>query len=185
VISRWIALAALILTAQPRATAEDLFSAMAHANFASVLLLQSQSVDEHPIWSPKQDALAVNIEGKWMSLPFGSVTLAEGKWHDGRPIGVLKTAAVMSPLDEKTVQGWEKSGRYDPRRVETRDGTVAELKPDELSTEFLITRKGAKPESQWKSEMENCHSLGLSPDENYVAYICELNGVVVTRLTER
>jgi len=33
--------------------------------------------------------------------------------------------------------------------------------------------------------MENCHSLGLSPDENYVAYICELNGVVVTRLTER
>jgi hypothetical protein len=148
----------------------------------SALIVQSQAVDEHPVWSPKGDALAVNIEGKWMSVPLGSVTVVEGQWRGCQPIGVLQPAPATSPIDEKTVRAWEKAGKYDPRRVETRSGTVAELKEQELSTEFLITRKGAKPESQWKSGMENCHSLALSPDEAYVAFICELNGVVITAL---
>src|SRR5262249_29158748 len=86
----------------------------------SALVLQSQAVDEHPVWSPKGDALAVNLEGKWMSLPLGSVTLIDGKWHGGQSIGVLKPAPTTSPIDEKTVRGWEKAGKYDPRRVETR-----------------------------------------------------------------
>ncbi len=175
-------LAALIMLNPVSSPAEDLGSAMNRLGLRSAIVVSSEAVDEHPVWSPKGDALAVNIEGHWLSVPLESVTVVKGQWRGGQPIGVLQPAPATSPIDEKTVRGWEKAGKYDPRKVQAGDGTVAELKQEELSTEFLITKKGAKPESQWKSGMENCHSLGLSPDEKYVAFICELNGVIVTKL---
>lgn len=32
--------------------------------------------------------------------------------------------------------------------------------------------------------MENCGGLSLSPDETYLAYICETNGILVMDLTQ-
>jgi hypothetical protein len=149
------------------------------------LVVHSAAIDEHPIWSPKGDALAVNIESKWFQVPLSSITLVKAQWHGGSPIGVVQPPPKAEPIDEKTARSWERAGKWAPRKIQARDGTVLELRQEELSTEFLITRKGARPESQWKSGMESCHSLVLSPDENYIAFICELNGVVVTRLSER
>jgi hypothetical protein len=179
---RWFGVAALTFTAHSTLAAEDLFSAMTRAKLGSVLLVHSQAVDEHPVWSPKGDALAVNVEGKWLQFSLGSLTLTEGKWRGGLAIGVVQPPPPSSPIDENTVRVWEKAGKYDLGKVQTTDGTVVELKQDDLSTEFLITRKGSSPEGQWKSGLESCHGLGLSPDENYVAYVCETNGVIVTSL---
>jgi hypothetical protein len=177
-----LAITGAYLAESSPARSEDLQDAMHRLGLQSALVVQSQAVDEHPVWSPTGDALAVNIEGKWMSVPLRSMTLTEGKWRGGLPIGVPRPSPTMSEIDAKTVRDWKKAGTYDPRRVRTKDGTVVELKQEELSTEFLITRKGEPPASQWKSGMENCHSLGLSPDQKYVAFICELNGVIVAAL---
>jgi len=33
--------------------------------------------------------------------------------------------------------------------------------------------------------MENCGAVSLSPDEQYLAYICETNGIFVTDLSSK
>ncbi len=42
-----------------------------------------------------------------------------------------------------------------------------------------MTSKGREADILWKTGLENCHSLALSPDETLVAFLCELNGLVV------
>ena len=159
-----LAITTAVFAATDPVHAEDLQTAMRRLSLQSVLVVQSQAVDEQPVWSPKGDALAVNIEGKWLQVPLGSVTVTEGKWRGGLPIGVLQAAASQSPVDEKTVRSWEKAGKYEPRKVEASNGTIVELRENELSTEFVITKKGSAPERVWQSGLENCHGLGLSPD---------------------
>ncbi len=68
--------------------------------------------------------------------------------------------------------------------MRTKGGTSVELHQEGMSTAFVITRTGAEPETLWTSGFENCHSLTLSPDERYVAFICEMNGVFAYRLDQ-
>jgi hypothetical protein len=135
---------------------------------------------EHPVWSPEGNALAVNIEGRWKKVDLESLGLDPGTWHE-RPIGVAKHSLPTS-IEESTVTKWEKSGDHGDRKVVMKDGTTVELRQNELSTEFVVTRRGAPAEILWQSGLENCHSLAVSPDGGAVASICELTGVVVTAL---
>jgi hypothetical protein len=80
------------------------------------------------------------------------------------------------------IRTWARAAKFGARKVTSRDGTILELKQDDLGTSFVITKKGEKAETLWTSKLENCHSLALSRDERYVAFICELNGVIVTAL---
>ena len=172
-----------LLGTAPLAPAEDLGQAMAHLGLRSALVVQSQAVDEHPVWSPSGKQLAVNIEGKWFQVDLDPFTLKPGTWRGNQPIGVAEPPARLTPMPEHTVNVWAKGRRWGPRMIETRGGTVVELRQgDDLSTAFIITKKNSSPETLWKSELENCHSLALSPDERHVAFICELNGVIVTAL---
>lgn len=51
-----------------------------------------------------------------------------------------------------------------------------------MGTALILTEKGKPQKVLWITEMENCHSLVLSPNQKYVAFICELNGLVVMKL---
>ena len=52
--------------------------------------------------------------------------------------------------------------------------------------DFKITLKVAKQGEEskiiWSSSGGNCHSLTISPDEKYVAYLCEMSGLFVMRI---
>jgi len=174
--------AALWLLAAPCMgnAAAPLDEEMKRLGVRSALVIASEAVDESPVWSPAGDALAVNIEGRWGRVDLGSVALEPGTWRDKQPIGVLNPPASLSRIEEGTVEKWKKSGTYGARKVVMPDGTTVELRQDELSTKLVVTKRDAKPKTLWTSGFENCHSLALSPDGHYVAYICELNGVVVT-----
>jgi hypothetical protein len=156
--------------------------AMQNLGVRSALVVASQAVDESPVWSPISDAIGVNIEGQWKKVDLRSPKLAAGTWHGKEPIGVLETPSLSS-ISEAEVRTWEKTASAGPREVVAKDGTKAELLSEGLGTRFVITRKGAAPETLWTTSMENCHSLALSPDGRQVAYICELNGVIVTNLS--
>lgn len=54
----------------------------------SALVIASQAIDEHPVWSPKGDALAVNVDGRWVELKLSPVTLEAATWRDNKPIGL-------------------------------------------------------------------------------------------------
>jgi hypothetical protein len=164
------------------ASAPPLESSLRKLGVASAIVLQSQAVDEHPIWSPDGLFLAVNVDGNWMKLTLDGISLTKGTWHDGEGIGVADPPPSLTEIAESKVREWEKSAHFAPRRVATKAGTVVELRQDGLGTLLVISRKDKKPVVLWKTSLENCHGLALSPDDSLVAYVCELNGVIVTVL---
>jgi hypothetical protein len=147
----------------------------------SALVLRSQAVDEQPFWSPQGDALAINVEGAWKRLDFKSSTLTEGTWHGTEPIGLLSDPP-LSPVPATDARAWSESGKTDPLEVVTAAGTRVKIEAEDLGSRFVISRKGEKPETLWSTTLESCHGLSLSPDQRLVAFVCELNGVIVTRL---
>ena len=155
---------------------------MDRLGFKSALVVNSQAVDEHPVWSPDGDAIAVNIEDHWSAVDLRSITLNHGTWHGKEPIGVVHPPAKVTPISRADVERWAKSNTYGVGKIETRSGMTIEFEQDELSTLFRLTQKGEQPVIRWRTSLESCHGLSLSRDERYVAFVCELNGVIVTDL---
>jgi hypothetical protein len=165
-----------------RARPSVLGAEMQRLGVRSALVVASQSIDEHPVWSPDGRYLAVNVDGRWSRIDLASIHLVGATWRKDQPVGAPEPPADMSRIGESRVRNWQRSARFEPRRIVTRDGTTVELKLEELGTAFIITKKGGQPETLWTSGLENCYGLALTPDEKSVAYICEQNGVLVTRL---
>lgn len=165
-----------------RARPSVLGAEMQRLGVRTALLVASQAIDEHPVWSPDGRYLAVNVDAKWSRIDLSTVHLVEATWRKDQPIGAQTGPTHESRIREATVRKWEKSARFEPRRIVTQDGTTIELRQEELGTAFVITKKGGQPETLWTSGMENCYGLALSPDNRSVAYVCERNGILVTRL---
>ncbi|TAE38401.1 MAG: hypothetical protein EAY66_04230 [Sphingobacteriales bacterium] len=147
----------------------------------TVLIVRSQAIDEYPLWSPKSDFIACNIEGKWYKFRLINIELTDTKWR-GQTIGVLKTKDAYSELTNNEQFEFEKVSKFNPRELKTKDGTKVELKMKEMSVSLVVTKKGEKAKILWASGGENCHSLVLSPDENYVAYLCEMTGLLIMKI---
>jgi hypothetical protein len=142
------------------------------------LLVESQAIDEWPLWSPDGRYLAINLDGKWSKLDTESVVLRMGTWQDRKTIAVAHPNPELQDVSEADVRAWQNTTRFDPRQLVTSTGVTIELAPEGLGTLFRVTSKGLEPEVHWKTSLENCHSLSLSPDETLVAFLCELNGLV-------
>jgi hypothetical protein len=184
-LKRIIAVAVAILSVQVtacRSRKSVLGSEMQRLGVRSALVVASQSIDEHPIWSPDGRFLAVNVDGGWKRIDLSSIHLVAAKWRKDQPIGAPQPAADASKIGESRVRNWQTSERFGPRRIVTREGTTVELKIGDLGTALILTQKGGQPETLWTSTIENCYGLAVAPDDKSVAYICEQNGVMVTGL---
>jgi len=177
----WLVSVALTL-GPASASAPSFGKSLRQLGLMSALVLKSQAVDEHPVWSPDGRYLAVNVNGRWSKIDLEATSWTKGTWHDGERIGVADPPPFLDAITESKVREWEKSSKDAPRRIATNAGTGVELRQDGPGTLFLISRKDQKPVVVWRTSLENCHGLALSPDEALVAYVCELSGVVVTAL---
>ena len=148
----------------------------------TVLIVNSQAIDEYPLWSPNSDFIACNIEGKWYKFPLTKIKLDEAKWR-GQTIGVLANKDRYLALTKSEQKRFEKVSKLNTRKATTKDGTTIELRETGgLSVSLIVTKKGEKPKTLWTSGGENCHSLVLSPDGQFVAYLCEMNGLLVMKI---
>ncbi len=163
-------------------TNRTFIQALHHFHQSSALVVASQAVDERPVWSPDGRFLAVNVDESWSKVDLASISLIKGTWHDGVEIGVADPPPRLDPIPESEVRNWEKAAKAGPRHVETANGTSIELEEEGLGTVFRITSPGGRPRVLWKTSLENCHGLALSPNQSLVAFVCELNGVIVTAL---
>ena len=146
----------------------------------SALVIASQAIDEHPVWSPSGNALAVNVDGRWVELKLDPIKLEAATWRGGVPIAVAKPSISPGSISEGKVRKWQQSEKFEPRKITMRGGKTVELKLEDVSTSFIVTQPFGSPKVLWRSSMENCYGLAVSPDGRHVAYVCELNGVIVT-----
>lgn len=174
----WILLSIVGQAQEPQSLDKEL----KRFNTESALIIPAEGVDEYPLWSPQGDYIAANIQGKWYKVNLNRILLEDGTWRGKRKIGVTKDESFVSNATEKEVEEWKKVSKLNPREVLTKSGIKIELKAQVMSTSLIVTKKSQKPNKLWSTDMENCHSLVLSPDEQYVAFIAELNGVVIMKL---
>lgn len=177
---RWIVLplAALLLTAQAQT---HLQTEMQRLQVDTAMLLPSQAIDKGLIWSPDSRFLALNLQGKWQKLNIEEVSLQPAKWH-GKPIGAISGVPPILPVGDDEMKSWGKPSKRASLRLQIGTDILAEMKREGLSTSLVLTRKGNKPTVLWKSDLESCEGLAASRDKQYLAYICETNGVFVTDL---
>ena len=163
-------------------TTKTLSTEMTRLKTETVLIVNSQAIDEYPLWSPNSDYVACNIEGKWYKFRMTKIELEEAKWR-GQSIGILTTKDAYSPLTDTEQKQFEKVSKFNPRKVTTNDGTKIELKETgDMSISLVVTKKRENSKTLWTSGGENCHSLVLSPDGQFVAYLCEMNGLLVMKV---
>lgn len=156
-----------------------LVSEMKALGFQFALLVESQAIDDSPVWSPDGRFLAINLDGKRSKLDIESISLRMGTWHDRKTIAIAHPPPALQDISETQLRTWQKTAASDPHKLTTNTGVTIELAPEDLGTLFRVTSKGLEPEILWRTSLENCHSLALSPDETLVAFLCELNGLVV------
>ena len=164
----------LLLGETPR-----LVSEMKALGLRFALLVESQAIDQSPVWSPDGRFLAIHLDQKWSTLNVESIALRMGTWHDRNTIAVAYPQPALQDVSETDVRTWQRSARFDLHKLTTKTGVTIELAPEDLGTVFRVTSKGLESEVLWKTSLENCHSLALSPDETLVAFLCERNGLVV------
>ena len=158
---------------------KNLSTEMTRLNVNTALIVNSQAIDDYPLWSPNSDFVAANIEGKWYKFRLKNINLEEAEWHQNK-IGVLISNNGASILKERELKEFGKKVNSNGRRV-TAAGVEIELKLNGFSTSMGVTKNNNK-KILWTSGIENCHSLSLSPNEEYVAYLCELSGLFVMRI---
>jgi hypothetical protein len=150
----------------------------------TVCVVQSQAIDEFPLWSQQGDYIGVNISGKWYKVNLNKIRLERSTWRrQKQPIGVaINGLSLLEEVSQGEVEAFKKVSKLNPRSINTKDGISVELRSQGFETAFIIKKKGEKAKLLWTTEMENCHSLVLSPDQRYVAFISELNGLIIVRL---
>jgi hypothetical protein len=167
--------------------AEDLNNIESQMNKLKVntaLVVPSQAVDEYPLWSKDGKYLFANIMGKWYKVNLNDIKLAPSKWRKDKKLGVINSKNTISLAKANEINEPKQQTKFEARKYITKDNTKFEFKRSKMGTQFIITKDKAKPSIQWSSGMENCHSFTSNKKENYIAFICEMNGVFIYKVVE-
>ncbi len=150
----------------------------------SALIIPSNAIDEYPLWSTSGGFLGLNVEGKWIKVDLSKIKLEGAKWRGSQSIGVNTAKESVSLADNTDIQLWQKRTRMFPREIVLPNGTKVELKEADMGVALIVTPKDSKPETIWQTGLENCHSLTASPDGQFVAFLSELSGAVIMKITK-
>ena len=156
-------------------TPETLLAEMASMKVNTALIFPSQAIDDSPVWSPDSHYLAGNVQGKWYKVQVDKVQLKPAKWHDDT-IGAIIDTRIFEETTEQEVKNWT------AKAPKQKDRITASMQQDGLSTALVLT-SGKRKKVLWRTGIEACGETSRSSDGQFVAYICETNGIFVTALS--
>ncbi len=175
-----IAIAALGVTSVN--AQEKITEQLAEIGAKTALIVQSQAIDEHPIWSPDGEILGVNVMGTWWGLHVNDIELQPATWHQ-QTIAMWAGGPEAIELTDQQVASFRHPVTPSAREVTTKTGSTVALKPKGLGVEFSVSGNDGR-DVWWTSELSTCFALTLSPNEKYVAYICPSNGLFIAKIGE-
>ena len=145
------------------------------------LLVNSSAVEERSLWSPQSDYVAFRLLGKWMKIPLNNLELKEGQWQ-GRKVGLLTNPTLMRELSESELKLFRVASEVQPVVIRTKAGKIYSLKRDGNGMALIAKGTNGGSRQLWFAGTEDCHSLSLSPDEKYLACLCEQSGLLLTSI---
>ncbi|MCK5879619.1 MAG: hypothetical protein KAH24_07560 [Holophagae bacterium] len=147
-----------------------------------VILKKTTMLDEHPVWFPDSQHLAVNIGGKWISLNLNSLHALSARWK-GQEVGLVDTVESCD-VDGEQVEKWAAKENFGGRILKLQSGKELTLNSEGLAVSLELRSPDGTTRVYWQGSMENCHSLAASPDEQFVAFIAEQTGLIVLRIVK-
>jgi hypothetical protein len=180
--NRWSFVVFLLVAASLAQGGSGLSEEMAKLHVQTALVVPSQAIDEFPIWSADSRFLAANIEGKWFKIDTSKLQLKEATWV-GQRVGALARKPELEPMSKEEAERWAKQAQHGESVVTGKSGMRAEIQRNSLSASLVLSQ-GTRTSVIWRTDMENCGELSLSPNGAFLAYICESNGVLVMDLKQ-
>lgn len=150
----------------------------------TVLLFESAAIDFKPVWTASGNELIFNLNQRWVKINLNQVSLITGEWLR-QNIGINKTEVLDSVYATDFNQKEIEDDKSMHRTVTTKEGITYALEQTSNLTTRFIKRKGKKSWIIWETGGDNCHSLALDPNEKFVAYISESNGIMLYCLDEK
>lgn len=148
------------------------------------LIIESQAIDEYPLWSDDGKFVYAMIEGYWMKLNIDKVRLGSGTWRGGIPIGINDNLLSLESAKEsqEIIDLLISKNKYDEQYLTLLNGTKLGFEQPGFYSQFIRIKPGQEPETLWETDGELCYYLIPSPDQKYVLFKCELNGIVLMKI---
>lgn len=143
----------------------------------AVIMFCRQDINEMPIWSKNNDYVGCNVKGDWIVFELKKARLKKTKLGEHK-VGILLNLDVIVHIPDSIAEFMKESTNYDIRSITLPDSTTIQMKSDLVKSELLINDKSVM------TLKGNCHSLSATLNGKYLAFISELEGLIVMRLKD-
>lgn len=135
----------------------------------ALLLYQSTAIDEFPVWNETSDTIYFNEMGTWRGCGISEVKIEGGKLLPDRArdeqFKEVKADEIQQYISDT------KSSAFYLEVSESRDINI-----EKEGFKYFVYEKGDSGKFLLWESNGVCHSLSLSPDKKFAAFISELEG---------
>lgn len=152
----------------------------------SAFIVKSSEI-RHPIhWSPDGRELGIKVDGRWVRIALDTLVLKRYKWRDNQDIAGPVGLPDGKPLGDRERAAWVSAEEEHSRKIRTNTGVRIEFAPlEDGALALRVSWPDGMARDLWRTRIEDCQGLVLSPDHRWVAYIGSLNGVIVMKVPQR
>lgn len=152
----------------------------------TAFIVKSPTIRDPIHWSPDGKEIGIKLEGRWVSIALDSLVLKRYKWRDNLDIAGPIGLPELKPLDSRQRAGWISAEEEHSRKIRTNTGTRIEFAyVEDGAVALRVSWPDGMARDLWRTKIEDCGGLVLSPDHRWVAYIAGINGIIVMKVPER
>lgn len=159
---------------------------LAALNCDTAFIVKSPAI-RHPIhWSPDGKELGVKVDGRWVRIALDALVLKRYKWRDNQDIAGPIGLPELKPLDDRTRAGWFSAEEEHSKKIRCNNGVRIEFTyAEDAALALRVSWPDGMARDLWRTKLEDCGGLVLSPDHRWVAYIGSVSGVIVLKVPQQ